>query len=136
MLKLPVRLLDINYIYNNMKYLITESQLDKVIFKYLDIQDFVLYDEKKKFNNYIYFLNHINDDTAQISVYVTNALGKDRDWVYVNGELIEELSGFFSIDEDECLETIKRWVTKSLNMEVGKIENTDNTGTHHRLRTR
>ena len=136
MLKLPVRLLDINYIYNNMKYLITESQLDKVIFKYLDIQDFVLYDEKKKFNNYIHLLNHINDDTAQISVYVTNALGKDRDWVYVNGELIQVLSNFFSIDEDECLETIKRWVTKSLNMEVGKIENADNTGTHYRLKTR
>ena len=136
MLKLPIRLLDINYIYNNMKYLITESQLDKVIFKYLDIQDFVLYDEKKKFNNYIYFLNHINDDTAQISIYATNAFGEVRDWVYVNGELIQVLSNFFSIDEDECLEIIKRWVTKSLNMEVGKIENADNTGTHHRLRTR
>jgi len=119
-----------------MKYIITESQLDKVIFKYLDIQDFVLYDEKKKFNNYINFLNHINDDTAQISIYATNAFGEVRNWVYVNGELIEELSGFFSIDEDECLETIKRWVTNSLNIEVGKIENSDNTGTHHRLRTR
>ena len=119
-----------------MKYLITESQLDRVIFKYLDIQDFVLYDEKKKFNNYIYFLNHINDDTAQISVYVTNALGKDRDWVYVNGELIEVLSNFFSIDEDKCLETIKRWVTNSLNIEVGKIENPYNTGANHRLKTR
>ena len=116
-----------------MKYLITESQLDRVIFKYLDIQDFVLYDEKKKFNNYIYFLNHINDDPAQISVYVTNALGKDRDWVYVNGELIEVLSGFFSIDEDECLETIERWVSNVLNKEVSRIENTDNTGAHYRL---
>ena len=119
-----------------MKYLITESQFEKVIFKYLDIQDFVLYDEKKKFNNYIYFLNHINDDTAQISIYDTNAFGEVRDWVYVNGELIQVLSNFFSIDEDECLETIKRWVSNFLNMEVGKIENTDNTGAYHRLKTR
>ena len=116
-----------------MKYLVTESQLDRVIFKYLDIQDFVLYDDKRKFNNYIYFLNNITDDTAQISVYVTNALGEDRDWVYVNGELIQVLSNFFSIDEDECLETIIRWVSSVLNMEVSRIENTDNTGAHYRL---
>ena len=120
-------------IYNNMKYLITESQLDKLIFKYLDKQDFVLYDDKRKFNNYIYFLNNITDNTAQISVYVTNSLGKDRDWVYVNGELIEVLSNFFSIDEDECLEVIKRWVSNVLNKEVGYIQNTDNIGAHHRL---
>jgi hypothetical protein len=116
-----------------MKYLITESQLDKVIFKYLDKQDFVLYDDKKRFNNYIYFLNNITDNTAQISVYVTNSLGKDRDWLYVNGELIEVLSNFFSIDEDECLETIKRWVSNVLNKEVGYIQNTVNIGAHHRL---
>ena len=119
-----------------MKYIVTESQLDRVIFKYLDIQDFVLYDDKRKFNNYIYFLNNITDDTAQISVYVTNAFGEVRDWVYVNGELIQVLSNFFSIDEDKCLETIKRWVSNFLNMEVGKIENADNTGTHYRLKTR
>ncbi|CAB4130098.1 hypothetical protein UFOVP117_254 [uncultured Caudovirales phage] len=116
-----------------MKYLVTESQIDRVIFKYLDIQDFVLYDDKRKFNNYIYFLNNITDDTAQISVYLTNSLGDVRNWVYVNGELIQRLSGFFSIDEDECLETIERWVSNVLNKEVGRIENTDNTGAHYRL---
>ena len=116
-----------------MKYLITESQLDKVIFRYLDIQDFVLYDNKRKFNNYIYFLNNITDDTAQISVYVTNAFGEVRNWVYVNNDLIEVLSGFFSIDKNECLEIIKRWVSSVLNMEVGRIENAYNTGDNHRL---
>ena len=116
-----------------MKYLITESQLDKVIFKYLDNQDFVLHDNKKRFNNYIHLLNNITDNTAQISVYVTNAFGEVRNWVYVNNDLIEMLCKFLSIDETECLETIKRWVTNSLNIEVGKIENPDNIGAHHRL---
>ena len=119
-----------------MKYLITESQLDKVIFRYLDNQDFVLHNNKKKFNNYIYFLNNITDDTAQISVYVSNAFGEVRNWVYVNGELIQVLTDFFSIDKDECLETIKRWVSNFLNIEVSKIENTDNTGVYHRLNVR
>ena len=116
-----------------MKHLITESQLDRVIFKYLDKQDFVLHDNKRKFNNYIYFLNNITDDTAQISVYVTNAFGEVRNWVYVNGELIEMLSNFFSIDKDECLETIKRWVSNFLNIEVDKKVNPDNNGANHRL---
>ena len=116
-----------------MKYLITESQFDKVIFRYLDNQDFVLHDNKKKFNNYIYFLNNITDDTAQISIYVSNAFGEMRNWMYVNGELIDELSNFFSIDEDECLETIKRWVSNFLNIEIDKKVNPDNTGAHHRL---
>jgi len=116
-----------------MKYLITESQLDKVIFKYLDNQDFVLHDNKKKFNNYIHLLNNITDDIAQIGIYVTNAFGEVRNWVYVNNDLIKVLCKFLSIDETECLETIKRWVTNSLNIEVGKIENPDNTHAHHRL---
>ena len=116
-----------------MKYLITESQLDKVIFKYLDNQDFVLHDNKKKFNNYIHLLNNITDDTAQIGIYVTNAFGEVRNWVYVNNDLIEVLSKFFPIDEMECLEIIKRWVSNVFSMEVGKIENSRYAGNQHRI---
>ena len=116
-----------------MKYLITESQLDKVVSKYLDNQDFVIYDEKKKFDNYIYFLNNITDSEAQISVYNKNAFGEVRNWVYVNYDLIEELSKFFSIDELYCLDIIKVWVSDTLGIKVDKILNPINTGAYHRL---
>ena len=115
-----------------MKYVITEIQLYKMVFRYLDMHRYKTFETEEN----IYFLNNITDDTAQISIYVSNAFGEIKNWMYVNGELIDELSNFFSIDEDECLETIKRWVSNFLNMEVGKIENTDNTGAHHRLKTR
>jgi len=70
----------------------------------------------------------------RLDVYVTNShLVKFRNWVYVNNDLIEMLSGFFSIDKNECLEIIKRWVSSVLNMEVGRIENTYNPGDNHRL---
>jgi hypothetical protein len=45
-----------------MKYLITESQLDNIIFKYLDNQDFIQID----MNDSIYFVNSEDDKYAQI----------------------------------------------------------------------
>ena len=116
-----------------MKYLITESKLDKVVSMYLDNQDFIVYDNKKKFDNYIYFLNNESDLYAKISVYHRNTFGEVKNWVYVNYDLIKELSDFFSIDNLACLEIIKVWVTDTLGIRVGKIENTLDFGAYHRL---
>jgi hypothetical protein len=104
-----------------MKYLITESKLEKVIFKYLDIQDFVIYDNKKKFSNYLYFLNSESDRESQISVYTNNAFGEVRNWVFVNSDLIEELSTFFSIDRLDCLDIIKVWINNTLGISDSTI---------------
>ena len=104
-----------------MKYLITESKLEKVIFKYLDIQDFVIYDNKKRFSNYIYFLNSESDKESQISVYTNNAFGEVRNWVFVNSDLIEELSTFFSIDRLDCLDIIKVWINNTLGISDSTI---------------
>jgi len=104
-----------------MKYLITESQLEKVIFKYLDNQDFVIYDNKKRFNNYIYFLNSESDRQSQISVYVNNAFGEVRNWVFVNRDLTDILSTFFSIGKSDCLDIIKEWVNNTLGISNSTI---------------
>jgi len=104
-----------------MKYLISESQFVKVIFRYLNNQDFVIYDDKKKFNNYIYFLNSESDSKSQISVYVKNAFGEVRNWIFVNPDLIEELSNFFSIDKSDCLDIIKAWVNDTLGISDSTI---------------
>jgi len=108
-----------------MKYLITESKLEKVIFKYLDIQDFVIYDNKKRFNNYIYFLNSESDRKSQISVYVKNAFGEVRNWIFVNPDLIEELSNFFSIDKSDCLDIIGVWVNNTLGISDSTIKDSE-----------
>ena len=104
-----------------MKYLITESKLEKVIFKYLDNQDFVIYDNKKRFNNYIYFLNSESDRQSQISVYVNNAFGEVRNWVFVNRDLTDILSTFFSIGKSDCLDIIKEWVNNTLGISNSTI---------------
>jgi len=104
-----------------MKYLITESKLEKVIFKYLDIQDFVIYDNKKRFSNYIYFLNSESDRESQISVYTNNAFGEVRNWIFVNSDLTDKLSTLFPIGKSDCLDIIKEWVNNTLGISDSTI---------------
>jgi len=87
----------------------------------LDNQDFVIYDNKKRFNNYIYFLNSESDRQSQISVYVNNAFGEVRNWVFVNRDLTDILSTFFSIGKSDCLDIIKEWVNNTLGISNSTI---------------
>jgi len=91
-----------------MKYLITESQFDKVIFKYLDNQDFIQID----FDEKIYFVNSVNDVYAQIKY------DKNDNWCYVYYKLIEEISTFFSMSHYDSELVIGRWVENTLQMKV------------------
>jgi len=91
-----------------MKYLITESQREKVIFKYLDNQDFI----QIKRGGSIYFANSEGDEYAQI-IY-----DKSDGWCIINYELINELSSFFSLDEFDSEQVIGRWVENTLKMRV------------------
>ena len=91
-----------------MKYLITESQLDRVVFIYLNNQDFI----QIKRRNSIYFVNSEGDKYAQIRY------DKNDDWCGIYDELIEEISSFFSLDESNSKEVIGRWVENTLQMKV------------------
>ena len=91
-----------------MKYIITESQLDKTIFRYLDNQDFI-----KIETDYItYFVNSEDDEYAQI------IFDKDDGWCIINYELINELSSFFSLGDFDSEQVIGRWVENTLKMRV------------------
>jgi hypothetical protein len=91
-----------------MKYLITESQIDKVIFKYLDNQDFIQIEK----NDSIYFLNSEGDKYAQIRFH------KQGGWCGIYYKLINEISIFFSIEDSDSKEVISRWVENTLQMRV------------------
>ena len=91
-----------------MKYLITESQLDKAIFRYLDNQNFIQIEDKKN----IYFVNSENDEYAQIRY------DKNDGWCGIYDELIYEISRFFSLDNFDSEEIIGKWVENTLNMSV------------------
>ena len=96
-----------------MKYLITESQFDKVIFKYLDNQDFVVI----KMKNRLYYVNSEGDEYAQVRYHP-----KDR-WCTIHYDLVDEVSKFFSLDYGDSINVINKWIEnklgiKSINVEV------------------
>jgi hypothetical protein len=91
-----------------MKYLITESQFDKIIFKYLDNQDFI----KFKKGNSIYFVNSEGDEYAQIR-YDEN---DGRCYIYY--KLVKEISTFFSMQKSDSEQVIGRWVENTLQIKV------------------
>ena len=91
-----------------MKYLITESQLDKVIFRYLNNQDFIQIDK----DNRIYFVNSEGDEYAQIRY------DEDDGWCNIDYDLIGEISSFFSLQPYDSEQVIGRWVENTLQMKV------------------
>ena len=91
-----------------MKYLITESKLDRVIFKYLNNQDFIQIEK----SDGVYFVNSEGDEYAQIKYFK-----KDSKCVIYTG-LIGEVSSFFSMQGYDARETIGRWVGKTLKVDI------------------
>ena len=91
-----------------MKYLITESQREKLIFKYLDNQDFIPIEKGDK----IYFVNSEGDEYAQIRYQ------KDDGYCFIYYNLVDEISSFFSLEESYSEQVIGRWVENTLQMRV------------------
>ncbi len=91
-----------------MKYLITESQREKVIFKYLDNQDFIQIEREDS----IYFVNSEDDTHAQIRY------NKSSGWCYISWKLVNEISSFFSLEKTDSEQVIGRWFENTLQMRV------------------
>jgi len=90
-----------------------DKDLERVIFSYLDGQDFVVIKMKYR----IYFVNSEDDEFAQIKY-----LPKDR-WCTIHYDLAEEVSKFFSLDYGDSISVINKWIEdklgiKSINVEV------------------
>ena len=96
-----------------MKYLITESQLDKVIFTYLNNQDFI----QTEMGNNIHFIRSESDRYVQIRY------NNNDSWCYINPNLVEEISSFFSLDEKISKQLIGNWVKNTLQMSVKYVIN-------------
>ena len=95
-----------------MKYLITESQLDKVIFRYLDIKNFI----QIKRGSAIYFAN------SEGGEYIDSSIEYFRggECVIIFG-LIDEIKDFFSIEFNNSKYVIARWVENTLDRRVKEV---------------
>ena len=95
-----------------MKYLITESQIDRVIFKYLDNQDFIIVEK----NNIISFVNSENDKYVQIR------FDRDGGWCSIERKLMEEVASFFSILNTQSLSAISMWSRNKIGLNPRAVE--------------
>jgi hypothetical protein len=106
-----------------MKYLITESQFDNIIFQYLDNQDFIQIERRDG----IYFVNSESDEYGQIRY--------DKDgWCNIYYKLVDEISTFFSLKESDSERVIGKWVENTLQMKVTNTDITPNNIMYYMLR--
>ncbi len=91
-----------------MKYLIKESQIDNVIFKYLDNQDFVKDVTPKE----IFFLNSIDDEQGII------VFDKKKGMLYISFELVNEIAEFFSISNVYSSNLITNWAQGYIDQRI------------------
>ena len=103
-----------------MKYLIKESQFDKIIFKYLDNQDFIQIDTKDG----VYFVNSVGDEfvDSEGDKYAQITYDKYNHWCYIYYKLTHEISSFFSIEKSDSERVIGRWVENTLQIRVTDTE--------------
>ena len=95
------------YLYT-MKYKITDSQLESVIFLYIDIQEFIQIERGDK----IYFVNSEDDEDGEIRY------DKSNGWVVINNKFITEIARYFPLEWSDCEEIVGRWVEKTLQVSV------------------
>ena len=90
-----------------MKYLIKESQINRMIFKYLDNKNFSILKSKTD----IFFVENRDDEYAQIRL-------RNDGFCFIYWRLVVEISDFFSMEESDSKEVIGRWVENTLQMRV------------------
>ena len=90
-----------------MKFIITESKMEQVIFKYLDNKDFIV-----KGNKNARFLTS-EDDVDGVIDY--SSISK---MCYFQKEFVDEIIDFFSIEKVTAGDIIAKWVSNRLNVLV------------------
>jgi hypothetical protein len=93
-----------------MKYIIPENKLDKIIFKYLDLNLRNL--EKRNAKNYEGIIFAYPDKQYGILGYENNGT------LYVHIELINEISNGFGLNQSDSKLVITRWASDRFQLEV------------------
>ena len=90
-----------------MKYILSESRFDKIIFKYLDNQDFVAVERGRR----IYFVNSEGDSEALF------VLDKDTRMIVISDSLIDELIEFFSNRRNYLSKAVVSWIMEKFGLD-------------------
>ena len=91
-----------------MKYIIPESRLHQVIFKYLDMQNFNMV----KKGDYIYFTENVGDKYGFLKYYSYNRS------LFIFSVFADKISNMFSLPEEDTERIISSWVEKTFGVKV------------------
>ena len=95
-----------------MKYLITESQLDNIIYIYLDNLNLYKIEDRGDY----YFWK--SKESWNRNDYVVISASRKRKDCFVSSDLLSEISTFFSLDLESALLIIGKWVETKVNFEI------------------
>ncbi len=95
-----------------MKYIITESQIDNIVFKYLNTQDF--YHREDGGGHYFFESESSYKDNqyAKIAYYY---MSED---CYISSDILTEVAEFFSLDLYTSLNVISNWVENKIGIKI------------------
>jgi hypothetical protein len=95
-----------------MKYLITESRLENLIYKYLDMKDLYLL---STVNSRHFFYSRKSIDDGEYPIISYDKKNKD---CFVSSAFVEDVCSLFSIDPEYSLKVISEWVGNKLDVEI------------------
>jgi hypothetical protein len=90
-----------------MKYIITESRLDKVVFRYLD--RIIGHLEKKKGNSSDIVFTYPDDDQGPI--------GLNNGELFINYDIIFDISSMFGLNEQEVTDKVGEYLKQKYNLD-------------------
>ena len=95
-----------------MKYIIKESQLDRMVEKYLDSKDFEIIDSR-----YGTFFAYSDSDSWAQMRYIPSA----NDLI-INSDLAYDVESMFGMDREYSRLVIGDWVSKKINVDINALE--------------
>jgi hypothetical protein len=96
-----------------MKYLITESQIDKIVYKYLNGLDLYIIEDK---GDYYFYTSKLSWSRGEFAII---AYHKNHDDCFISSSILTEIAGFFSLDLTTSLNVIDNWVENKLGFKTG-----------------
>jgi hypothetical protein len=104
-----------------MKYIITESRLEKLIFKYLDSKLDGTEPMKGKYSDIVF---GFPGETMGIMGIENPDWHGDPDWnstLYIDSELYKDIILMFSLDWESTFDLIKKYVESRYNLEIDSV---------------
>ena len=95
-----------------MKYLIKESQLNNIIFDYLDNQDFY---HREDGGGHYFFESERSYKDNQYAKIAYFFMSED---CFIGSDILTEVAEFFSLDLYTSLNTISDWVGNKIGIEI------------------